>query len=219
MLSLVLTQYMNIFIATFIIKQNSLLFKRQWSFYHFTQHFIFLFFFCSNFTFFRYNKIRTLLRIFMKIQWKTLLLFIFLPLFLGFLSSQLISSNVVLYDTLILPPFSPPAFLFPIVWTILYILMGISSYLIFVSDHPMKKSGLILYGIQLFLNFIWSHIFFHLQMYGLAFLILVLLFIVVLLMTKHFFNISPIAGLLQIPYILWLVIAGYLNLTILLLNV
>lgn len=210
---------MNIFITTFIIKQNNLSFKRKWSFYHFTQHFIFLFFFCSNFTFFRYNKIRTLLRIFMKIQWKTLLLFIFLPLFLGFLSSQLISSNVALYDTLILPPFSPPAFLFPIVWTILYILMGISSYLIFVSDHPMKKSALILYVIQLFLNFIWSPIFFHLQMYGLAFLILVLLFIVVLLMTKQFFNISPIAGLFQIPYILWLVIAGYLNLTILLLNV
>lgn len=154
----------------------------------------------------------------MKIQWKPLLLSIFFPLFIGFLSSKLISNNVELYNTLILPPFSPPAFLFPIVWTILYILMGISSYLIFTSDHPMKNTALVLYGIQLFLNFIWTPIFFGLQMYGLAFLILVLLFLVVLLMTKKFYTISPIAAFLLIPYILWLVIAGYLNLTILLLN-
>lgn len=154
----------------------------------------------------------------MKIQWKPLLFSIFLPLFIGFLSSRLISNHVELYNTLTLPPFSPPSFLFPIVWTMLYILMGISSYLIFVSKHPMKYTALILYGIQLFLNFIWSPIFFGLQMYGLSFLILVLLFIIVLLMTKQFFNISPISGLLQVPYIVWLVIAGYLNLSILLLN-
>lgn len=154
----------------------------------------------------------------MKIQLKPLLFSIFLPLFIGFLSSRLISNNVELYSTLTLPPFSPPSFLFPIVWTMLYILMGISSYLVFTSKNPMKYTALILYGIQLFFNFIWSPIFFGLQMYGLSFLILVLLFIIVLLMTKQFFNISPISGLLQIPYIVWLVIAGYLNLSILLLN-
>lgn len=154
----------------------------------------------------------------MKIQWKTLLLSIFLPLFIGFLSSNLISNNTLIYNSLVLPTFAPPSFLFPIIWTVLYILMGISFYFILTSEHSMKKTSLILYGIQLFLNFIWSPIFFRQQMYGLAFLILVLLFIVVLLMTKHFFYISPLAGLLQVPYILWLIIAGYLNFMIFIFN-
>ena len=115
-------------------------------------------------------------------------------------------------ETVIQPPLSPPAWLFPVVWSILYALMGISAARISLApDSPQKKQGLNLYIIQLVLNFFWSLIFFNLQAYGLAFLWLVVLWITVFLMILSFRKADPVAAWLQIPYLIWLTFAAYLS--------
>lgn len=154
----------------------------------------------------------------MRIHWKTLFFSLFLPLLIGALSGFLIRDDVSLYSSLALPPLSPPNWIFPIVWGILYVLMGVSFYLMITSHTFSKSKAIFLYGIQLLLNFLWSPIFFHFQRYGLAFLILVLLFLVLLLMIKNFYEISPLSAILQLPYLLWILFAGYLNLGIIFLN-
>lgn len=154
----------------------------------------------------------------MKINIKKLLLYIAIPLIVGAVSGFLIRNSIPVYEGTAHPPLSPPAWLFPIVWTILYILMGISSYIVGTSHSPLKTEALMLYGIQLFLNFIWPLIFFNAQNYLLAFIILVILFFVLVRMVREFTDIKPFAGILQIPYILWLIYAAYLNLGVYLLN-
>lgn len=110
------------------------------------------------------------------------------------------------------PPLSPPAILFPIVWGILYALMGISAARIRLSAPSEKKnSGMNLFIAQLVVNFFWSLIFFNLQAYGLAFLWLVLLWGLVFLMIRAFSSVDPFAAKLQIPYLLWLTFAAYLS--------
>ncbi|MBE7043676.1 MAG: tryptophan-rich sensory protein [Ruminococcaceae bacterium] len=116
------------------------------------------------------------------------------------------------------PPLSPPGWLFPVVWTILYTLMGISSYLIQQSDSPDKNTALRLYGIQLAVNFFWPILFFRFQAYLLSFFWILLLWVLIIVMIVQFYKIKPIAGLLQIPYLLWVTFATYLNLAIYLLN-
>ena len=124
------------------------------------------------------------------------------------------------YDALIKPPLSPPGWLFPIVWTILFVLMGIASSLVYTSAAPNeeKKKALQIYAIQLFFNFFWSILFFNLQTYSFSFVWLVALLILVLSTTLAFWRISKPAGYLLIPYIIWVTFAGYLNLTIAFLN-
>lgn len=154
----------------------------------------------------------------LRINFKKLLLSIAIPLLAGGLSA-LISGGTEIYTEIKRPPLSPPGIVFPIVWTILYILMGISLYLISISDKKADKStAYLLFGIQLFLNFIWSPIFFGAQQFLVAFIVLILLWIFTLLMIIVFYNISKPAGLLQIPYLIWLTFAAYLNLSIYLLN-
>ena len=122
-------------------------------------------------------------------------------------------------ETVIQPPLSPPAWLFPVVWSILYVLMGISATRISLApDSPQKKQGLNLFIIQLVLNFFWSLIFFNLQAYGLAFFWLVALWIVVFLMILVFNKVDPAAAWLQIPYLVWLTFAGYLSFAVWQLN-
>ncbi|OGO87680.1 MAG: TspO protein [Clostridiales bacterium GWF2_36_10] len=123
-----------------------------------------------------------------------------------------------LYNELSLPDLSPPAIVFPIVWTILYILMGISAYLIYSSNSMYKNAAFKIYGIQLLLNFIWSPVFFKMQKCLLAFIILVFLWVAIILMIRVFQRINRLAAYLQIPYLLWVTFAGYLNLSICLLN-
>lgn len=154
----------------------------------------------------------------MKTQFKTLILCLSIPLFIGFLSSFLIKQDTALYSSLTLPPLAPPSIVFPIVWTILYILMGISCYLIVTSNRFDTKQALSFYALQLLLNFLWSPIFFHFQRYGIAFVILLFLILIVFLMIKSFYPISPLAAILQLPYFIWLMFAAYLNLGIILLN-
>ena len=118
------------------------------------------------------------------------------------------------------PPLSPPGWLFPIVWTILYILMGVSSYLIIQSgaEEEAVNSALSVYVYQLIVNFLWSTFFFNFGWYLFSFIWLVLLWVLVLIMIVRFYNISRLAGILQIPYLIWVTFAGYLNLGIWLLN-
>jgi tryptophan-rich sensory protein len=149
---------------------------------------------------------------------RKLIIFILIPLAIGLVSGILTRNSMSMYNTLNQPALSPPGWVFPVVWTILYILMGVSSYLIATSPSQKKQEALLLYAIQLFLNFIWSPIFFGLGNYFLAFLVLLLLWYVIVKMIRAFFRIDPTAALLQIPYLLWITFAGYLNLAIIFLN-
>lgn len=152
-----------------------------------------------------------------KIKWKELITSLLIALGTGGLSA-LITGNFEIYNTLERPPLAPPAAVFPVVWTILFALMGISAYMIYISDSPDKKTALIVYGVQLFFNFLWPVIFFRAQLFLPAFIWLVILWLLVALMIILFKRIKPIAGLLQIPYLIWLTFAGYLNLMVYLLN-
>lgn len=153
-----------------------------------------------------------------QIKWKPLIICLLIPLAVGGLSALLTMGSMEVYGNLNQPPLSPPGFLFPIVWTILFILMGISSYLIFVSDDRNKTKALIIYAVQLVFNFVWSLIFFNMQSYLFAFIWLVILWALIIVMIVSFWKISKPAALLQIPYLLWVTFAGYLNLGVYLLN-
>ena len=140
------------------------------------------------------------------------------PLIVGAVSGFLIRNDVYIYSTLIKPPFALPNNLFSIVWGILYLLMGIALYLYVSSDTQNKSDGIALFAFQLLLNFLWSPVFFNLRMFFTAFLILVALFIFVAITTAAFYNARKSSGILLIPYLLFLVYAGYLNFSIWFLN-
>lgn len=153
----------------------------------------------------------------MKLQWKSLILAIAIPLTVGGLSALLTRGNMALFGLVTKPPLSPPGWLFPIVWTILYILMGIASYLVYRSDKNTRPA-LTLYGIQLGFNFFWPIFFFNQQWYLFSFIWLIGLWLLILAALAEFYRISRIAGWLMAPYLLWVTFAGYLNLGIYLLN-
>lgn len=145
---------------------------------------------------------------------------ILIPLIVGGVSALISKNGMETFQTLNKPPLSPPDRLFPIVWTLLYIMMGIASYLIFTAEGDIedRKSSLMFYVVQLFLNFAWSVIFFDMQLYFFAFLWLVALWAMILITLIKFFRINKCAGLLMLPYLLWVTFAGYLNFEIFLLN-
>ncbi len=116
------------------------------------------------------------------------------------------------------PPLTPPDFLFPIVWTILFILMGISAYLIFESSSDLRTPALVLYGVQLAVNFFWPVFFFTFQAYLWSFIWILLLWVLIIAMIVIFSKISKPAAILQIPYLLWVTFAAYLNFGVYLLN-
>lgn len=151
---------------------------------------------------------------------KRLIISLLIPLAAGGISALITRGDMDLYKTVNRPPLSPPGIVFPIVWTVLYILMGVSLYLIWNNgdNYSDKTAGYVIFAIQLFLNFIWSPVFFSARQYLLAFILLVILFISVILMMIRFYKIYRPAALLQIPYLIWLVIAGYLNMGVYLLN-
>lgn len=153
----------------------------------------------------------------MKTENKSILIIsILIPLVIGSLSA--LFSNSSAYLTLNKPSFSPPSILFPIVWTILYILMGISSYIIYMSEDPRRYRALKTYAIQLIFNFFWSIIFFGLSQYLFAFLWLLALILLIIIMIRQFYKISPVAAYLQIPYLIWCIFAAYLNFMIVSMN-
>ena len=147
---------------------------------------------------------------------ETLIISILIPLAVGAFSS-LLSGNMM-EMAFKQPSFSPPPVLFPIVWTILYILMGISSYLIYTSNSALRSSALKVYALQLFFNFFWSILFFRFSLYGFAFLWLLALIGLIVIMIYMFSKIKPVAAYLQIPYLLWCLFAAYLNYAIYALN-
>lgn len=152
------------------------------------------------------------------IKLKSLLINLLITLGGGAIIALLTRESMEVYANLQQPPLAPPGIVFPIVWTILYTLMGISAYMITESGSKLKNKALTVYGIQLFLNFIWPLVFFNGQMFLAAFIILMTLWIMVLWMIGIFYKINPVAAFLQIPYAIWLTFAAYLNLGVYLLN-
>ncbi len=151
----------------------------------------------------------------MKTSIKVLVAAILIPLAVGGLSA-LISMGGMMNSNLPHVPLMPPAWVFPVVWTVLYTLMGISSYLVYTSDAPAEEKARAfgVYALQLFVNFLWSILFFNFRFYGFSFVWIIILFVLVLITAVRFYRINKTAGLLFIPYILWLILAGYLNLAI-----
>lgn len=156
----------------------------------------------------------------MKVDKKKLIKCIALPLLVGGVAGFLTRGSMESFEMLNKPPLSPPGWLFPVVWTILYILMGISSYIISETKPGNQDvSGcLSIYYYQLVVNFLWSFFFFSFQWYLFSFFWLLLLWILVLLMIRCFAKISKVAAYLNIPYLIWVTFAGYLNLGIWWLN-
>lgn len=146
-----------------------------------------------------------------------IILSILIPLIIGFIGSML-GGSMALFDNIKKPIFAPPAIIFPIVWGILYILMGISSYLVFISDSVYKKIGLIFYVIQLVVNALWTMIFFRFENFLFAFIWLLVLLGIVVMMLFYFYKSDKKAFYLQIPYLIWLIFALILNYSIYTLN-
>ena len=156
----------------------------------------------------------------LKPKWKLLVICVLIPLAVGGLSAWLVSGSMDTFESLNKPPLSPPGWLFPVVWTILYALMGIASYLVLIAeaDRRQTRQALGLYAVQLGVNFIWPILFFGLSWYGISLLWLLLLWLLVLVTTIRFYRISPKAGDLMLPYLLWITFAAYLNFGIYRLN-
>lgn len=155
----------------------------------------------------------------LKSETKELIIAILIPLIGGLIISLITRGGVNYYsEKLIKPSFAPPDILFPIIWTILYVLMGYSSYLIYNSMSCHKETSLLIYGLNLFLNFMWPIIFFNLQARLFAFLFILLLDIVVGYMIYCFYGINKKAGYLNIPYFVWLIFATILNFSVYILN-
>ena len=141
---------------------------------------------------------------------------ILIPVIVGGIVGLIISSSMD-YNNLQKPFLSPPSIVFPIVWTILYILMGV-SYGILESNNLTDRKVNLIYYIQLFVNSLWSIFFFLLKWRLFAFIWIILLAVLVITMIKEFYKRNKIAGIIQIPYILWVLFASYLNISIYLLN-
>jgi tryptophan-rich sensory protein len=155
-----------------------------------------------------------------KTNWKIYIFWIGLSEAVGLLSGLLSRSATQSFGQNVQqPPLSPPAILFPIVWTILYALMGIGAARVSLTAQSVERSrGLNLFITQLVVNFFWSLIFFNAKAYGFAFLWLILLWILVLWMISVFRKTDPLAAYLQIPYLIWLTFAAYLNYGVWMLN-
>lgn len=156
----------------------------------------------------------------MRKNWKMLLLCVAVPLLVGGISGLLTQGGMEAFETLNKPALAPPGWLFPVVWTILYILMGVASYLVIKSNasREIKGEAIFIYGIQLVVNFFWSIIFFNLEQYLFAFIWLLFLWILSAITIYRFYKADKRAAYLLIPYFLWVTFAGYLNLSIYLLN-
>ncbi len=151
---------------------------------------------------------------------KEFVICLLIPLVVGVVSSILSMNAMEEFNTLNKPPLAPPAWLFPVVWTILYILMGISSYLILISDASKEdiQKALDTYLFQLFFNFGWSIIFFNFGWRLFAFAWLAAMWALILKLLNQYKVISKPAFYMMIPYIIWVTFAGYLNLGFFLLN-
>lgn len=149
-------------------------------------------------------------------KFKTYFKAILVPLIVGAVIG-IIMSGFIDYESLKQPPLAPPSWLFPVAWTILYILMGVSFGILEVND-VMDSKAKTIYYIQLGINALWSIIFFVLKARLFAFIWILTLDIAVIVFLSVFYKRNKNAGLLQIPYLLWVLFASYLNLGVYLLN-
>ncbi len=156
----------------------------------------------------------------MKEKIKSYLFFILSALAVGGLSAFFTRNSMSIYDDILTPPLSPPSIVFPIVWTILFTLMGISAAMVYNSAAPQKQkeTALLTYALSLAVNFFWSLIFFNLRAFLFAFLWLLLLLYLIIKTILQYYKINKTAAYLQIPYAVWVTFAGYLTLGIWWLN-
>ncbi len=155
------------------------------------------------------------------INLKKLLIAILIPEAVGLLSSFVTGNIGDAYNNYTKPPLSPPGIVFPIVWAILYALMGIASYLVATEvkvQESKKQEALLFYGLQLAVNFIWPIIFFRFEAYWVAVVVIFILLVLVVITALKFKEINKTAFWLMIPYILWLMFATYLNIGVAVLN-
>ena len=151
-------------------------------------------------------------------EYKGLIISILIPLGLGLLVGLLTQNGVSNLENLVLPSFQPPGWVFAVLWPILYTLMGISSYLISSTYSCYGSTCLIIYYVQLVVNLLWPIIFFVLDLRLFAFIWIIVLDILVIYMIWCFLGVNKKAAYLQIPYLLWLLFATFLNFSIYLLN-
>ena len=151
---------------------------------------------------------------------KTYLLWILLAEAVGGLAGWLTREDVKIYtDSIAQPPLSPPPLVFPVAWTILYALMGIGAARVSLApDGPRRSRALAVFGLQLGMNFLWSILFFKFQLFGLALVWLIALWGAILWMAFAFSRVDKVAARLQIPYLVWVAFAWYLNLGVWVLN-
>ena len=156
----------------------------------------------------------------MKTKWKKRILSIAVPLLTGGLAAFLTKDGMAAFEAVNKPPLSPPSWVFPVVWTVLYVLMGISFYRIITSENTPEQiqPAIGIYLWQLFFQFCWPLLFFGAALYFAAFLWLIVLWILIVIMILRFGKLDKTAGGLNIFYLLWVSFAGYLNLGIALLN-
>ena len=157
----------------------------------------------------------------MKKQTRNFIVSVAISLGVGILSALLTRVNMNIYEEVSTPPLSPPSFLFPVVWTVLYVLMGISAAMVYntrTSPLARRKEALTLYYVSLFFNFFWSIIFFNIRAFLFAFVWLLVLLALIILTIVKYYKINKTAAYLQIPYAVWVTFAGYLNFGIWLLN-
>ena len=139
---------------------------------------------------------------------KEFVISLLIPSLVGLISGLLSMGGIKAFDLLNKPPLTPPGFIFAIIWPILYILMGISSYLVYEKEGEVPR----IYVVQLIFNLLWSFVFFTFKWYTFAFIWIIILFFLVLRMIREFRQIDKTAGNLQIPYAIWLIVAAVLNL-------
>ncbi len=156
----------------------------------------------------------------MKINFARLIKCIAIPLVVGGVSAFVTGDAMKAFEYVEKPSLTPPGWIFPVAWSVLYILMGIASYIVLSSEkaQKLKNSALTYYGVQLFFNFIWSIVFFKFSAYLFAFLWLIVMFTLIIATYRKFYAISEKAAYLLILYVLWVIFAGYLNFGVYLLN-
>lgn len=156
----------------------------------------------------------------LKNNWKTYAFWVLLAEAVGALSGWLTREGVKVYEqTVTQPPLSPPGWVFPIVWAILFALMGVGAARIYLAPASNNRSrGLLLFLVQLAFNFLWSIVFFNLQAYFFALVWLLALWALILWMILAFRRVDKPAARLQVPYLLWVTFAAYLTFGVWMLN-
>lgn len=154
-----------------------------------------------------------------KINWFQLIVIVVVTELIGMLAALFSGSMGQNYLALTKPPLSPPGWLFGVVWPVLYLLMGIAAYLIYQEPQtPCREKAIVLYWIQLFINFLWPIVFFGFERYWISVIVIIILDALVLITAILFYKIRKPAGYLLLPYLIWLLYATYLNIGIAVLN-